>query len=264
MLIMPSTDVNFQAYAENIVADFFGKSVPLSDGIVKVAKEHEFTPEEVKRLLEKTNTAASIHLLKTASDKKQSFTLANLDLVLSQTHPDDDIRIEKTASVYQGLPDTRTKHTPFKKEASANDCKCASEKTEIDGMKALFVTRQEIDSRVMEKMALEGKINSHLEKLATNFNTWNGPDFSKFASEATALYGKSARPALDGLAKYLNIPLKKIASINGFVDDRSENLKSMGEIVKGLSRLVKLSSEIDALASIRDNIWKGLKLASKI
>lgn len=260
MLIMPSTDVNFQAYAENIVADFFGKSVPLADGIVKVAKEHEFTPEEVRRLLEKTNTCASVHLLKTASDKKREFTLANLELVLGETHPGDET-IEKTASVYKGLPNTRKKNPPLEKTAGEY-CEKQNARPEIDGMKALFVTRQELDSRVMEKMALERKVENHIEKLAAHFNTWNGPDFGKFASESVALYGTLARPALRGIARYLNIPLTKIASHEGFVDDREPNLKSMGEIVRGLEKLVKLSGEIEALASVRDNLHRGLKLAA--
>lgn len=70
MLIMPTTTTDFQALADGIVNDFFSEHVPLADGIAKVAVAREFTPEEVTRLTEKTNMAASLFFLKTAADKK--------------------------------------------------------------------------------------------------------------------------------------------------------------------------------------------------
>lgn len=118
MLILPVTEVNFQAYADNIAGDFFGNGTPLADGIVKVAKDMEFTPEEVKRLVEKTNTAASLHLLKSASDRKATFTLAKLEQVLQRVFPVDEEPLAKTASVYTGIPETRAVAKNFVKAAA--------------------------------------------------------------------------------------------------------------------------------------------------
>ena len=90
MLIMPTTTTDFQALADGIVDDFFRNDVALTDGIAKVAVDREFTPEEVTRLTEKTNTAASLYFLKTAEDKKGSFKLAELEDVLRRTHAGDE------------------------------------------------------------------------------------------------------------------------------------------------------------------------------
>ena len=158
MLILPATDVNFQALAENIAADFFAKGTPLCAGIVKTAKEHSFTPEEVRRLVEKTNTAASIHLLKTAEDKKSSFTLAQPELVLRQTHPAAE-QTEKTAA-YHGLP---IKKKPMEKTASVVTYEPAS--TDIDAMQAVFAVRKAIDEKKLEKTLVIQRVDEFFLRL---------------------------------------------------------------------------------------------------
>ncbi len=263
MLIMPTTDVNFQALAENITNDFFANGTPLSDGIVKTAKEHSFTPEEVTRLVEKTNTAASLHLLKTASDKKSTFTLAQLELVLQQTHPSES-GVEKTASVYTGIPDTRTKkNNTFTKTASVK--KKAQEEDDISASQAMFVVRKTLEERKLQKMATEMTVQDKIDYLASEFNVWNGPSFEKFASDCMHVFGKKSIPVLEGLAKYLNAPLNKTASDYGscaYIDDRTDHMKAMRTICDGLGSIIKIGSEISQLEYVLQTLWAGLKKAA--
>ena len=263
MLIMPSTDVNFQALAENITSDFFTNGVPLSDGVVKTAKEHSFTPEEVTRLVEKTNTAASLHLLKTADDKKGTFALAHVDLVLQQTHPGEKEEVEKTASVYTGLPHRKkATHATLEKAASeVASClpKTASSTSDTDAMQALFVVRKALDEKKLEKTALELKLQDKLDYLVSEFSVSNGPDFHKFAAECQYLYGNKALPVLSGMARYLNTPLRKTAADIAYVDDRTPHMQAMSEICSGLGSMLKIGSEINELESVLGKIWSGLK-----
>lgn len=256
MLIMQATNVDFQGHAENIAADFFDRGTSLVDGIVKVAKDNSFTPEEIKRLTEKTNTQASIRFLKTAEDKKATFTLADYASVLALTHPMTEEKVEKTASVYKGLPNTRKKtYGPLFEKKAAEEVDPASK---IDGMRAIFTVRREIEQRQLEKVALEQRLSDRLDWLASEFCKWRGPDFTKYASECLAVFGRKAEPAIDNLAKYLNVQVEKTAA-DGIVDDTTKPIQAMREICDGLDQLVKIGNEIKALCSVRDNLVRGAR-----
>lgn len=263
MLVMPVTDINFQAYAENIAADFFSKGVPLADGVIKIAKEHDFTPEEVKRLVEKTNTTASIHLLKTAEDRKATFTLANLDLVLQRTHPAEKQDMEKAAT-YNGIPFTRKKEG-LSKGASQGQSSIKitpqTAETTIDYNRALATLERELEIRRLEKVALSNSTQKKIDDLAREFIVYNGPDFQKYAQECRELFGASAVPVLDALAGYLRVPLEKKAQVfeKYIIDDTDSNIQTMAEICSGLKKLVKLGSEIEYLDKIHAGIIAGAK-----
>ena len=257
MLIMPATDVNFQALAENIANDFFSSGTPLSDGIVKTAKEHNFTPEEVTRLVEKTNTAASLHLLKTAEDKKGTFTLAQLGMVLRETHPTEEA--EKTASVYTGIPHTRRSEPALEKAASVAEPVSYDEP--VTAAQAVFTLRRALDEKKLEKLALEQRVQDRIDYLASEFNTWNGPDFTKYAAECQHVYGKKCEPVLQGLAKYLRADLTKTASVENIVDDTTPRMQAMQTICTGLETLIKLGGEISHLEERLGTVWQALKVA---
>ena len=255
MLILPATNVNFQALAENIAADFFAKGTSLCAGIVKTAKEHSFTPEEVRRLVEKTNTAASIHLLKTAEDKKRSFTLAQPELVLRETHPAAE-QVEKTAA-YHGLPIHKKLPTTLEKTAAV-----AAYQPQVDAMQAVFAVRKAIDEKKLEKTALELSVQDKIDYLASEFSKWRALSFTKFAADCTHCFGSTAQPVLNGLARYLNTTLEKTASEPaGIVDDRTSHMQAMRSICAGLGTLVKLGNEITELEACLDNIWTSWKRA---
>lgn len=283
MLIMPTTTTDFQALADGIVDDFFRNDVALTDGIAKVAVDREFTPEEVTRLTEKTNTTASLYFLKTAEDKKGSFKLAELEDVLRRTHAGDGPEEEdppagqeKTASavtkngspfaVYTGLPQREAPrfdfaacfHSGREKTASAGETKPGVSMADIFSLeKCLAESRQ-------EKMATELAVQDGIDFLASEFHVWNGPDFGKFAADSLAAYGDVAMPVLEGLAAYLHIPgdgIQKTAADThqDYVDDTTPHMKVMEGICDGMSRIVKLSGEIGHLEqSLRDR-WKEAK-----
>lgn len=258
MLILPVTDVNFQAYADNIAGDFFGKGISLADGIVKIARENEFTPEEVKRLVEKTNTAASLHLLKTAKDRKATFSLANLEQVLQQVFPAGDEPLAKAASVYNGIPETGQTRAGMAKAASMADNPVAQEKKDIDGFRALLTINQELDGRWREKIARECSLQKQINSLCQRFIKRDAAQFQKFAADCVALYGDKCRPVLDGIAGYLRVGLVKTPS-EGIIDDTAHEFGIMKEICSGLETLVKLGAEIGHLEKIGDGVWEGAK-----
>lgn len=100
----------------------------IEDGVVKLAVAQDMTPEEVRRLVEKSNTAASILFLKNAQDKKASFKLASVEDVLSRAHPEMDDAVEETAPVTEtrsSLPKSRpgmTTNSPVFSVKSKRGC----------------------------------------------------------------------------------------------------------------------------------------------
>lgn len=264
MLIMPSSDINFQALAENVVKGFFVDGIPLSDGVVKVAREQSLTPEEIKRLVEKANTAASLHLLKTAEDKKGTFALAQTEMILQQTHPArDEEAEEKTASVYTGLPiQKQLKTRPVMEKAASvqQDDSCPDITT-------VFTLRKALDEHKLQKVALEQKIQERIDYLASEFNTWNGPDFAKFAAECMAVYGSVCIPVVQGLARYLRVEgpdlEKAAADLDDVIDDTTPHMEAMRQICHGLGESVKLARDIAELEAAERYFMDSLKEAAR-
>lgn len=277
MLIMPTTATDFQALADGIVNDFFSGNIPLVDGIAKVALDHEFTPEEVTRLTEKTNTAASLLFLKTASDKKAAIALASVEDVLRRTHiSENKDATTKTASVstdwrlaqdspYRGLPVKKGKEVDLQLIFHCGHTKTASGVREKNAaLRDIFLLKKQLEELKQEKLAEELTVQDGIDFLAAEFHVWNGPDFGKFASDSLVVCGETARPVIDGLASYLRIPCQEIEkraaeSSGDHVDDTSPHMQVMAGICTGMRKIVKLADDIGMLEHSLAARWKAAK-----
>lgn len=253
MLIMPSTEIDFQGLAENISADFFGRGIALADGVVKVAKENDFTPEEIKRLVEKTNTQASIHMLKTAEDKKACFDLVHFAEVLARTHPYGEETEEKMASLYTGLPIKQPKPV-LEKNAQEE----VEEIPDIDAFDALHCLHDNLENARLKKVACELQLEKNISELCQMFNHADAPDFCKFANEAEDYFGPLASGTLEAVAKYLRTPLEKQAC-TGVIDDTTLPMQKLAEICHGLLDYEKLDTEISILNKLAENTKQALQ-----
>lgn len=277
MLIMPTTATDFQALADGIVNDFFSGNIPLVDGIAKVALDHEFTPEEVTRLTEKTNTAASLLFLKTASDKKAAIALASVEDVLRKTHVSgDEDDTTKMASVstawglaqdspYEGLPEKKGKEVDLQLIFPCGHTKAASSVREKNAaLRDIFLLKKQLEELKQEKLAEELTVQDGIDFLAAEFHVWNGPDFGKFASDSLVVCGETARPVIDGLASYLRIPCQEIEkraaeSSCDHVDDTSPHMQVMAGICTGMRKIVKLADDIGMLEHSLAARWKAAR-----
>ena len=277
MLIMPTTATDFQALADSIVKDFFSEHVPLADGIVKVALAHEFTPEEVTRLTEKTNLAASLFVLKTASDKKATFTLANIEDVLKKTHTlekeEDHTKTASAYSVHGFSQKSAYSGLPIKKGREIDlglIFPCGQHGTGSDiheknaALRNIFSLEKQLDELKQKKLAEELNVQDGLDFLASEFHVMNGPDFMKFAADSLATYGQVSSPVIEGLATYLRIPwqeIEKVASNSSsdYIDDTSPHMKIMSAICDGMRTIVKLANKIETLEQTLAVSWQEAK-----
>lgn len=244
---MPATDKNFKGLAEQAVEKCLSGGETLEDSVVSIAKKNLLNPEEVKRLVEKSNLLMSLRHLR-SENKKASFALVDYASVLSRTHPTDNTESDhveskstKTASI---LPRTRTRHTveAFKVAEMCKHAAASNPYTSRD----VFTLRKAIEEAKLEKAACELRVQDRIDWLASEFSRSNAPDFSKFASESVALYGQVAEPVVSGLANYLGVKgnLEKVA---GIIDNTTPLLGAMKEVCTGVKNLVKQASQLSTL-----------------
>ncbi len=277
MEIMEPTSVPFKEMGESIAEQFFhantGKT--LTELVASRAQKENMSPEEVKRLVEKTNTAASINYLSSGNNKKGSFELAKYEDVLNLTHPIDDdddddedeihdaddvktAGLTKSASLlmfkagktsgavkhdYSGLP-------RMTKQASANEVKDTS-------IRDILVLKKNITLAQQEKTAEELKVSDDINYILSEFDRWRGPDFNKFASEALSLYGEKCAPVINGIAKYLGV-MAKVASVD-YVDDTQPCMKKLASAMQHLDNIKTLSTGIGTLNAALDYVTKKAK-----
>lgn len=242
MLIMPANAKNFQQMAQVIANDFFTRGTSLEDGIVKAAGEYEMTPEEVKRLVEKTNTAASIQLLRSAENKKDSFDLAKFASVITRTHSTAPASPSPAPSMYTGLPNTRDARPAPAEEKTAQETPAPAAVYNTAG---LFAMRQHVDKLKQEKFAGELALRDGIDFLLSEFSAMNGPDFGKFAAESQALFGAAAEVLIPGMASYLRAgePSEKLAE-HHIIDDTTPVMRRMAAVCEGLGKLASLERSI--------------------
>lgn len=259
MLIMPANAKNFQQMAATIANDFFTRGTTLEDGIVKAAEQFEMTPEEVKRLVEKTNTAASIQLLRSAENKKDSFDLAKFASVISRTHSTEPEAAAQPERAYSGLPNTRDV-LPKQEEKTASEVPVSPEAS--FGAANLFALRQHIGALQQEKVAAELAVRDGIDWLLSEFSALHGPDFAKFASEASALYGTAASVVLPAMASYLNAQegVEKLAE-GTIVDDTTPVMRRMASVCEGLAKLAGIETSM-AEATMAES-WLTKKLYNR-
>lgn len=258
MLIMQPTNVPFQDLADKIAREFFVKGASLEDSIVEEAKNRALKPEEVKRLVEKSNTAASILYLKSSEDKKGSFTLAKKEDVLKRTHPtasEKDLidaetaedANEAAASERTGLPESRkvasrieTHIAVLKKQAESND-----EITVHD----IFAARARLDELKQIKAASEMRLQDILHDIIDEYQYKSADALSKLASDAAALYGAGALAVIDTAAEYLKKCISLEKSASNIIDDSThamQLLKQASTLLESNKAMAKSITDLDA------------------
>ena len=243
MLLMPSNDIDFKAFASTVVDEHERTGKGIEDCLFEAAEKRKLTPEEIRRLVEKTNTELSLRHLRGAN-KKESFRLASYDSVLARTHGDaaddeDPDGVEKTAS----LPCTRKKPRVRGPLFPVGQMKVAEQRV-VDSSD-FFLLKKGCDAAKFEKAATEQRLNSNLEWLAKAFQQRTAPDFGKFAADAVALLGNNAAFVVRHLAAVTGKkPLsKKAASL--VVDDSTEHMKRMRAVCEDMTAFMKQAALVD-------------------
>lgn len=261
-MILPQTKVPFDQLASEASQALFTDGTPLNDSVVKIAQRESLNPEETKRLVEKTNTLATLTMLKAAADKKAEIFLAEADTVLDKTHfakPE----VEKTASAstsFFNIPDLRTLdrikdvklHPGIDKTAAAIPKKLTA--------KTAFTASQKIQELTQKKFAEEIKVKDSIDFIISEFSKMRAPDFGKFAEEVYTIYGE---PSLGVLSKIAEITrdkmpdeMEKVASI---IDDSTMLHKKYAQINQGIVNIIMLDNDLTSAKKEYLDFWNSVK-----
>lgn len=260
-MILPSTQIPFDKLAEEASSELFSKGVSLSDSVVKIAQREKLNPEEVKRLVEKANTCATLTMLKAASDKKAEIFLADPEEVLKSTHyaAEPSVEIEKTASSFFSIPNLRINDRIKDIKLHPGIDKTASMSTKLQGAKEAFVLTKKVEELNRKKLAEEIKVKDSLDYIISEFSKMRAPSFSKFAEEVYTIYGEPSIPVLRQISQItrdsLSTDLEKIATT---IDDTSTMHKKYASINMGLINIIMLDDEITKTKQDLKTFWSGV------
>jgi hypothetical protein len=227
-MFLESTNKNFDSMAQEVVDRFFVDKVPLMDTVVKEADTWCLNPEEVKRLVEKTNTAATVQMIKSASDGVLEFDLVDYNRVLGKTHPENSSAVPSNSVTESTLDMLNTLKTASQADtyfASLMEKKAEEPIGKPKPLRELFVLKQDLDKLGREKVAAELQFKAATDRLISDFSSLYGPDFTKFANEAYTVHGDMACPLLEALAGSIRetVSPEKVAYC---IDDGTQQMQS--------------------------------------
>jgi hypothetical protein len=261
-MILPKSNIDFDQLANTVANQFLVDGVALTDGVIKTATDLQLNPEQIKRLVERSNVFATVGFIKAASDKKAEFALADTEKVLFATHADDTASIKKEAcnvsDIPVSLPDCRDRayDDGILKEAYTLETKETPKKE--NRLSMIFNLEKHATELLNIKMATELQIQDNIDFIISEFSKWKAPDFSKFASESMTVYGSKAAPILKKIAAYIDedVDLEKVSYV---VDDTDTLLVKMGEVIDGLVKVIEVTSDISRAQSELQSTWDDVK-----
>lgn len=257
MILLPSNSTDFKSFASTVVDEHENSGKSIEDCLVEASEKRKLTPEEIKRLVEKTNTELSLRHLR-GDNKKDSFALASSTNVIKRTHGDTENKeasVEKTAS----LPTTRSYNYGDWSLPTVGTMKVAEQ--HIVSSSEVFQLKKEYEAAKLEKMALEVRLQDNLDWLVKSLQKREAPDFGKFASEAISLYGNTAQLVMVHLANALGKQnIAKVAEC-AVVDDTSDYMNKVKQVCEDTSALLKQSQLVDQLGQLVDTTKKAIQKA---
>lgn len=263
-MFLETTKRDFDRLAEKATNQFLTQTEDLSGSVAAIAKSEKLNPTEIQRLVEKTNTAATVKLLRISKDKKMEFSLADYDKVMGEVYgaeagPYDShttAEVEKTAGFIPASFPDRRKAEALKGVTLPTLAKTASAPTE-DPRKQVFSLERKKEELLQKRAAAERSIQDHADFLVSEFSRMRGPDFGKFASEAYTMYGEPATPLLHELARVIREP-QELCKVAGLIDDTSVVHKRFHAGQQDLILLTKIAEELEQVRKDLDKAWKGL------
>jgi glutamyl/glutaminyl-tRNA synthetase len=267
-MFLPTSKINFDALADTATSHFFNNpGASLKDQVVKLATDNNLNPEEIKRLVEKTNISATKKVLASVKDRRAEVELVDSSDILQSTHSSPEMKepeMEKSASLredFMAVADSKKAaysqatevlnsfKQQFKKEASENPYRQQKENLQV-----FFKERAEKSKLQMDKMAQELQVKNDIDYLISEFSKYYPPDFNKFANEAYTLHGDTVLPILRSMKAYLEPRTKNMASdfekVAGVIDDRTVLLTKIAAVKDTLISLVSINKRLAGLNPI--------------
>ncbi len=219
-----------RTYAVQAVTDFVSNGVSLSQGIAKIASAQELNPEQIKRVVEASNTVAHLKLLSSNQDRTFEFPVAKYETVLGHmvqpTTTPDSTANEPVSEAYGSTKGTN-EFTKYSMDQSQLETYLA---------KGIIATKAEIEKIAYDKQAVLLRMEDSIKKL-----TVSGNPLEKLAEVASERQFEILSPyfCMEKTASELNTKLV-------FVDKDLDEARNLVGLVKEAEELVKTEMEKQA------------------
>lgn len=269
----------FKKMAQEVVDNYLQRSIPLTDGLAKVATENALNPDQLKNLVQLANTMTHLTLFdqRNDGDKIVEFNPADPADVTKKVFVDGEPTsegcsntsscdegdmfgdlngvLDKVKDVLRGASDSTSVPTeqsaaPEAPTADANSSSPNPAKRQMLIIKIRKVA-SELENRQYETAY---GYREELDKTAAEFAKQNGPDFETFEKDAFALRGDMAIPIINDLRGCLRMPSTKVdefPKLARVVDSKTDEMRSLDE-------LIKLNADYTAIKEARAHIQESV------
>ena len=220
-----------RTYAVQAVTDFVSNGVPLSPGIAKIASTQELNPEQIKRVVEASNTVAHLKLLSNSPDRTFEFPVAKYETVLGHMVQPDSTTNEPTSEAYGSTKGT-DEHTKYSMDQSQLETYLA---------KGVIATKAELEKIAYDKQIVLMKIEASISNLVRS-----GNPLEKLAEVSDEKTFGVLSPYF-GLEKTANVATELNAKLV-FTDKELDEARNLTGLVKEAQDLI--SSEMEKTAFI--------------
>lgn len=250
---MDMTPEEIRDCAVKTVEEFINNKIPLSEGIAKEAQVNEFNPEQIKRVIEASNSIAYLKLLKEASDRTFEFPVANYEEVMGHLAlPEDKLIVDVSDPMELNVP---MEENVDKKDLGMFTEKCASEystdELELFLMKASIRNKADLEKLADRKIEIMLEMEDSMNKI------------------------KSQSFVLEKLAEVADEDLfNKLTPFFGLEKKAEEGIVFQNKDLNEVRRLVELCKEAVAVKLSQDekegfdkrafDIISGMASASKV
>lgn len=249
---------DYENLASNAVNSYFSSGTPLNDSILKIAQEHEFNPDQIKRLVEMANVKTFLKSFNGPDGKGKNieFDVADSDSVMKKFYGPKKVTITKVTVSSGGddflsdLPDMmrNTRHgklPDLPEEMEEKTAEAPRPKREVV-IRHLRKVAEDLTNTIYAK---EHDYVENLEKLAGEFRKYYGPDFGEFEKTAVHLYGTGVGGILKDLRTLINykggdLDLEKTASVNKVVVKETLLTKTLGQMYEDKQEQVKYAKAV--------------------
>lgn len=269
---------DYEYLADQAVESFVRSKTPLNDTIVKIAGEHDFNPDQVKRLVEMANVKAFLKIFREPgrTESDVDFDVADSDSILKKFYAapgGQSVTITKVT--VNKMP---TSDLPYEFESDCPDMNRTSRHGALPSFSldaepaargpdrhVIIMKLRKVAEELVEKVYdTEHTYIDSLDKIASEFAHLYGPDYAVFEKEAMHVYGDSVEPLLGDIRNALRwtkpmYKLEKTASGRMMVDTTRAEFCEFDKMVETKKAQVKYAKA----AKLAKQKLKGLTDASE-
>ena len=250
-----------------VVAKFMAKQACLSEAIAEQAKTLELNPDQIKRVIESSNTIAYLRQLEDASDRSFEFPVAEYrDVMGRMVLPDPSPTVNSVVAPVLGEKTAGAKISPLNEKAPTSQID--TDNQEEEQVKVAMLIKETLRAKqTLQKMAEEGHlITLRLEQLSSVVQK-DPAGFEKLSHIAekedlgilTLLCGFEKTATTESV--FLSSELSDVMSLNSLFKEAKDMVLKQNEVEDFVKRATTVLIEKKAFApigAVSEGIGKGI------